>query len=155
MTAEPYQNRDGERRSDDSSLLVRLASDVSHWWNRRSGLLAKAVTLLTFVGTIGGGIASGLVAVGTIKANYAGIPDRVESLESRQGAIADTVSKNRQEVQQLRSRISDLRSDVSSLRSSIQELKDLAQANNCWIRVAAGQESRFNCTASPNGESGE
>lgn len=154
MSDDPYQSRDGERRLDDSSLIVRLATDVAHWWGQRSGLLAKTVTMLTFVGTIGGGIASGLIAVGSMRANYAGIPDRVESLEGRQGAISDTVSYNRQQVQRLQSRVSDLRSDVSSLRSSIAELKSLAEANNCWIRVAADAESRFNCTAAPDDPDG-
>ena len=153
MSSEPYPDRDGERRRDDSALIVRLASDVSHWWRHRLGRLAQFATIIAVVVTIGGGIAGGLVTVGTVRANFAGLPDRVSRLESYRDTVLrprrKTLRRHDTRLDTLSARLQSVRSNVQSLRSMLQELRDLAQANNCWIRVAAGQQSRFDCSATP------
>lgn len=157
--AERYPDRNGERRDEDAWLLVRVAQEIGHWWNKRLGRIAKTVTVLSAVVSIGGGVAAALVTLGTLKADYRGLPSRVERLEDDFQAHLDTttrrglrrISENATEIDTLHRHVNQLRGDMGTLRTMISGLRQLAEANNCWIRVAAGEQSRFECSAHPGG----
>lgn len=154
---ESYPDSERERRNGDDYILVRLSRDVGHWWNHRIGRVAQAVTVLSAVATLGGGLFGAVFTAGMFARDFEGIPAEVRQLETRMDHYRDTTNSLSRRlgnaetsIDTLREQVADVSSDMASMRAMIGQLRRLAVANNCWIRVAAGQESRFNCSSRPD-----
>lgn len=152
-----------QRREDDHRAAAEIGHVLGEVWNERLALWQKALTVLTTIGTTLVGVWVFGTAAGAIKADFGGLPERVSTLETRFQAHLDTttrpaldvIDENTSSIDTLSVKLDSFRQgtehDIQDVRSSLRELKELAEANNCWIRVAAQEESRFNCSAYPNG----
>lgn len=154
---ESYPGSDRERRNGDDYILVRLSRDVGHWWNHRIGRIAQIVTVLSSVAILGGGLFGAVFTAGMFARDFEDIPADVRKLETRMDHYQDTadnlslrMGNAETNIDTLREQVAEVSSDMASMRAMIGQLRRLAVANNCWIRVAAGEESRFNCSSRPD-----
>lgn len=147
------------RREDDERFLAVVGRDLAYLWSERMGLIARTLAVLTTIGTVLGGVWVGGTAYGAMRAEFRGLPDRVGVLESRFRAHIDTTTRENQaaieantaRIDTLEQTLQTVREEVKSVRAWLIRLEGLAASNHCWIRVAAGEESRFNCSATPEG----
>lgn len=152
---EEWPDREYERREQDSSLPTRVVLDILHWWRKRAGLVAKTATVLGFVATLLVGTFSTGAGWAVIAGQWEGIPNRVSALETwRHDSVpvaADTAFRRLDRlsarVDTQRAELERLRSNYTDLAATLDRLEQLSESNHCWIRVTAGEESRFNCSA--------
>lgn len=150
----------GERRRDDDR---RAAAEIGHalgeLWNERLALWQKGLAVLLSIGTVLGGVWVGGTAFGAVRADFGDVPQRLGALEVRFQAHIDTTTSpaldviggHTEKIDSLERSIAAARDDLRSLENWMVRLEALAESNNCWIRVAAGDEVRFNCSTTPNG----
>lgn len=159
MTPPSYEDRNHERRKDDDRLAVRLASDMSQAWNQIGKLKKTLVVAGLLVSTVGGIGAAG-AAYGMVREQFEDIPQRVDVLEDslfvempRDAERRDRqIRQNRQSIDDLQAARDSLDARVEHFSERLREIRHIAVSNNCWIRVAAGERSRFDCTPGSPGE---
>lgn len=136
---------DGENGERRNSLLGALGG----WWHAAS-LLQKVTSLAIMLLSIG--FASG-GAWYAVQAQYGPLPQQVENLRSHASTDSTVYWQDTREamarLDSLELRQEDAAEAREELNQMLRQLRQLAQANNCWIRVAADAESRFNCSEAP------
>lgn len=152
---EEWPDRDYDRREQDSSLPARVVLDLLHWWRNRAGLVAKTLTVVVTAAGILATAASVGAGWAVAAGKWEGLPGRVSALETWRAdslaAFTDSAetrfNRLEEEVDTNRARLEALQGSYQDLAEALDRIEELSEANHCWIRVTAGEESRFNCSA--------
>lgn len=140
------------RRDDDDRLLPRLGSDLAYWWEisgwlkRMTALLGMAVALATCSFNVGMGAEYA-------RGQWEGIPGRVNTLEAAFEVRRDStilplrrrVGRLDREIDTLRTRVDRLRGTLEKVGSGLEQAVELAEWNNCLLRVQSGDRRLSQC----------
>jgi len=147
-------DRNGGRRAEDRTLFGRIFQEGFYWWKEQAGMLAKTATVFSLLA--GGAVqaASCGAAWAVAYGRWEDVPPRLRSLENwREDSIAlvadsgfDRIDHLEDRVDQLEVRFGRVEASMGELSTALGRIEELAESNNCWLRVNAGEESRFNCS---------
>lgn len=141
-------DRDGERRWEDRNFLTRVSGEVAWWWEH-NGWLRRIVFLVGVTVALGTCAFNAGVGAEYVRGQWEGIPGRVNQLEQyRDTATTPAIG----ELQELQSRVDSIAVTQETIQGGLErfgeaqeELRDIAEWNNCLLRVEAGQEDVSNC----------